>query len=100
MDDHNITMEEYTRLEEEKARRRAIVFNDSLTSEVALTYKPTVSPLSDNKINFRISFDESDDEDYMDAIRHILGFGIQRIDLLYRPCYKEDDMVYSEKDVC
>ncbi|GKD29222.1 hypothetical protein Tco_1240000 [Tanacetum coccineum] len=96
MDDPKITMEEYIRLEEEKARRRgkvynwetatygkiwydedvydlrsvetkfpAIVFNDSLTSEVTLTSEPTVSPLNDNKIDFRISFDESDDEDYM-----------------------------------
>ncbi|GJV47829.1 hypothetical protein Tco_1438041 [Tanacetum coccineum] len=40
----------------------AIVFND--TSDAALSYEPTVSPLNDNKINFRISFDESDDEDY------------------------------------
>nr|GEY61561.1 hypothetical protein [Tanacetum cinerariifolium] len=65
MDDPNITIEEYIRLEEEKARRRAIVFNDSLTSEVMLTCEPTISPLNDNKIDFRISFDESDDEDYM-----------------------------------
>ncbi|GJZ71483.1 hypothetical protein Tco_0635334 [Tanacetum coccineum] len=37
----------------------------------------------------------------LDAIRRILGFGIRRIDLLYRPCCKEiDDMVYSEKGVC
>ncbi|GJS07016.1 hypothetical protein Tco_0363812, partial [Tanacetum coccineum] len=37
---------------------------------------------------------------WMDAIWRILGFGIRRIDLLYRPCCKEiDDMVYSEKDV-
>ncbi|GJY74871.1 hypothetical protein Tco_0479302 [Tanacetum coccineum] len=95
MDDPNITMEEYIRLEEEKARRRgkvynwetatygkiwydedvhdlrsvetefpAIVFNDALTSEVALSCEPTVSPLNDNQIDFRISFDESDDEDY------------------------------------
>ncbi|GJW87559.1 hypothetical protein Tco_0162899 [Tanacetum coccineum] len=42
----------------------AIVFNDALTSEVALSCEPTVSPLNDNQINFRISFDESDDEDY------------------------------------
>nr|GEV73771.1 hypothetical protein [Tanacetum cinerariifolium] len=42
----------------------AIVFNDSLTSEVTLTYEPMISPLNDNKIDFRISFDESDDEDY------------------------------------
>ncbi|GJZ32087.1 hypothetical protein Tco_0577523 [Tanacetum coccineum] len=62
MDDPNITMEEYIRLEEEKARRR--VFNDSLTSEVTLSCEPTVSPLNDNKIDFIISFDESDDEDY------------------------------------
>nr|GEU44884.1 retrovirus-related Pol polyprotein from transposon TNT 1-94 [Tanacetum cinerariifolium] len=42
----------------------AIVLNDALTSEVTLSCEPTVSPLNDNKINFRISFDESDDEDY------------------------------------
>ncbi|GJZ43536.1 hypothetical protein Tco_0590791 [Tanacetum coccineum] len=95
MDDPNITMEEYIRLEEEKAQKRrkvfnwetatygkiwydedvhdlrsvetefpAIVLNDALTSEVMLSYEPTVSPLNDNKINFRISFDEFDDEDY------------------------------------
>ncbi|GJY90164.1 zf-CCHC domain-containing protein [Tanacetum coccineum] len=43
----------------------AIVFNDALTSEVALSCETTVSPLNDNQIDFRISFDESDDEDYM-----------------------------------
>ncbi|GKB53746.1 hypothetical protein Tco_0904499 [Tanacetum coccineum] len=64
MDDPNITIEEYIRLEEEKARRRAIVLNDALTSEVTLSCEPTISPLNDNKIDFRISFDESDDEDY------------------------------------
>ncbi|GJX64329.1 hypothetical protein Tco_0298672 [Tanacetum coccineum] len=42
----------------------AIVFNDTLTSEATLSCKPTVSSLNDNKIDFRISFDESDDEDY------------------------------------
>ncbi|GKE80514.1 hypothetical protein Tco_1550514 [Tanacetum coccineum] len=100
MDDPNITMEEYIRLEEEKARRRgkvynwetatydgqndlhkiwdnedvhdlgsietefpAIVFNDTLTSEFALSYEPTVSSLNNDEIVFRILFDESDDED-------------------------------------
>ncbi|GJU47187.1 hypothetical protein Tco_1204453 [Tanacetum coccineum] len=58
MDDPNITMEEYIRLEEEKARKRAIVFNDTLMSE------PTVSSTNNNEINFRVSFDDSDDEDY------------------------------------
>ncbi|GKB82040.1 hypothetical protein Tco_0948935 [Tanacetum coccineum] len=43
----------------------AIVFNDTLTSKVALSREPAVSPLNDNQIDFRISFDESDDEDYM-----------------------------------
>ncbi|GJT77592.1 hypothetical protein Tco_1044317 [Tanacetum coccineum] len=87
-------MEEYIRLEEEKARRRgkvynwetatygkiwdnedvhdlgsvetefpAIVFNDTLTSEAALSCEPTVSSLNNDEIDFRISFDESDDED-------------------------------------
>ncbi|GJS59840.1 hypothetical protein Tco_0654624 [Tanacetum coccineum] len=94
MDDPNITMEEYIRLEEEKAHRRgkvynwetttygriwcnedvhdlrsvetefpALVFNDAFTSEVTHSCEPTISPLNDNKINFRISYDESDDED-------------------------------------
>ncbi|GKD96303.1 hypothetical protein Tco_1380200, partial [Tanacetum coccineum] len=87
-------MEEYIRLEEEKARRRgkvynwetakygkiwdnedvhdlgsietefpAIVFNDTLTSEATLSCKPTVSSLNNDEIDFRISFDEFDDED-------------------------------------
>nr|GEW61367.1 hypothetical protein [Tanacetum cinerariifolium] len=42
----------------------AIVFDDAFTSEVAPSYEPKVSPFNDNKIDFRISFDESDDEDY------------------------------------
>ncbi|GJT44074.1 hypothetical protein Tco_0952789 [Tanacetum coccineum] len=65
MNDPNITIEEYTRLEEEKARQRAIVFNDELSSEKALSCEPTISSLNNDEIEFRISFDESDDEDYM-----------------------------------
>ncbi|GJU69994.1 hypothetical protein Tco_1256253 [Tanacetum coccineum] len=95
MDNPNITMKEYIRLEEEKACRRgkvynletakygkiwydedvhdlrsvetefpAIVFNDELSSEKTLSCEPTVSSLNNNEIEFRISFDESDDEDY------------------------------------
>ncbi|GKC27101.1 hypothetical protein Tco_1034395 [Tanacetum coccineum] len=41
----------------------AIVFNDTLTSEATLSCEPTVSSLNNNEIDFRISFDESDDED-------------------------------------
>ncbi|GKE17331.1 hypothetical protein Tco_1424908 [Tanacetum coccineum] len=95
MDDPNITMGEYIRLEEEKSRRRgkvynwktatygkiwdnkdvhdlrsvetkfpAIVFNDTLTSEATLSCEPTVSSLTNDEIDFRISFDESNDKDY------------------------------------
>nr|GEY43380.1 hypothetical protein [Tanacetum cinerariifolium] len=42
----------------------AIVFNDNLTSNETLSYETTVSSLNDNEIDFRISFDEFDDEDY------------------------------------
>ncbi|GKB65377.1 hypothetical protein Tco_0921563 [Tanacetum coccineum] len=93
MDDSNITMEEYIRLEEEKSQKRgrvfnwetakygkiwydedihnlrsvetefpAIAFNDGVSSKT-LSYEPTVSSLND-EIDFRIPFDDSDDEDY------------------------------------
>ncbi|GJX79429.1 hypothetical protein Tco_0327578 [Tanacetum coccineum] len=45
-----------------------IVFNDTLTSNETLFCEPTVSSLNDNEINFRISFDESDDEDYTPSV--------------------------------
>ncbi|GJY36802.1 hypothetical protein Tco_0422180 [Tanacetum coccineum] len=94
MDNPNITMEEYIRLEEEKAQKRgkvfnwetakygkiwydeyvydlrsveteflAIVFNDNLTSNETHFCEPTVSSLND-EIDFRISFDESNDKNY------------------------------------
>ncbi|GJS25563.1 hypothetical protein Tco_0454195 [Tanacetum coccineum] len=94
MYDPNIIMKEYIRLEEEKARRHgkvynretatygkiwdnddvhdlgsietefpAIVFNDTLISEASLSCEPMVSSLN-NEIDFRILFDESNDEDY------------------------------------
>ncbi|GKA23888.1 hypothetical protein Tco_0709921, partial [Tanacetum coccineum] len=120
IDDPNITIEEYIRLKEEKARRSgkvynwetatcgkiwcdedvhylryfenefpAIVYNDTLTSEpkvssdfenefpaivyndalatdYKISFEPPVSPLDNNEIDFKISFDESDDEDYTD----------------------------------
>ncbi|GKF68715.1 hypothetical protein Tco_0198394 [Tanacetum coccineum] len=94
MDDPNITMEEYIRLEEEKARKRgkvfnwetvkygkiwydevfhdlrsvetefpAIGFNDEVSFEKTLSCESTVSSLND-EIDFRVSFDDFDDEDY------------------------------------
>ncbi|GJT89973.1 hypothetical protein Tco_1078818 [Tanacetum coccineum] len=102
MEDPNITMEDYIKLEEEKSHRHskvydwetatygriwydddvrglrsvqtefpAIFFNDELTFEKALSCKPTVSSLNSNKIDYRISFDESDDEDYTEAEQRV-----------------------------
>ncbi|GJR47705.1 hypothetical protein Tco_1315808 [Tanacetum coccineum] len=102
MDDPNITMEEFIRIEEEKARKRgkvfkwetatygkiwyddnvhdlrsvetefpAIVFNDMLTSDATLSYERTANSPNNNEIDFRMSFDESDDEDYTDLVKAI-----------------------------
>nr|GEY92329.1 hypothetical protein [Tanacetum cinerariifolium] len=65
MDDPNITMEEYIRLEEEKARRRGKVYNWETATYAPLSYEPMASSLKNDEIDFRISFDEFDDEDYM-----------------------------------
>ncbi|GJR12414.1 hypothetical protein Tco_0795066 [Tanacetum coccineum] len=95
MDYPSITIEEYIKLEAEKARMRgqtfnwetatygkvryhedinyfkdfetnfpAIVYKDALASDHEISSEPTVSTLDDNKIDFKISFDEYDDEDY------------------------------------
>ncbi|GJU97319.1 hypothetical protein Tco_1326590 [Tanacetum coccineum] len=68
MDDPNITMEEYIRLEEEKARKRGKVFNWETAKYAIVFYdtimsEPTVSSLN-NEIKFRVLFDDFDDEDY------------------------------------
>ncbi|GJV58475.1 hypothetical protein Tco_1459480 [Tanacetum coccineum] len=47
-----------------KTKFPAIVLDNTLTSDATISCGPTVSPLNDNEIDFRISFDESDDEDY------------------------------------
>ncbi|GKE59911.1 hypothetical protein Tco_1510278 [Tanacetum coccineum] len=92
MEDPNITIEEYIRLEEEKARMRGKVFNwetatygkiwdnkdvhdlgsieiefPAIAFNNTLMSEPTVSSLND-EIDFRVSFDESDDEDYMPTV--------------------------------
>ncbi|GKG17713.1 hypothetical protein Tco_0372011, partial [Tanacetum coccineum] len=46
----------------------AIVLDD--TSREALSWEPTVSPLNDNEIDFRLSFDESYDEDYTPEVSY------------------------------
>ncbi|GJY64565.1 hypothetical protein Tco_0466025 [Tanacetum coccineum] len=95
MDDPNLTMEEYIKLEEEKAHKRekvfnwqtaiygkirvdddlhnlssveaefpAIVINDAVAPQDELQCKSQVSTPVNDEIDFRISLDESDDEDY------------------------------------
>ncbi|GJT50053.1 hypothetical protein Tco_0976210 [Tanacetum coccineum] len=70
MDDPNITMEEYIELEAKKAHSRAfpaIIYKDALAPDHEVSSEPTVTPYQDDKIDFdfKISFDESDDEDYI-----------------------------------
>ncbi|GKB63014.1 hypothetical protein Tco_0919200, partial [Tanacetum coccineum] len=95
MDNPNLTMEEYIRLEEEKARKLGKVFNwktatygkirvdddfydlrsmeaefptivvnDDIAPKDTLQCKSQVSIPVNDEIDFRISFNESDDEDY------------------------------------
>ncbi|GJX43343.1 hypothetical protein Tco_0260019 [Tanacetum coccineum] len=65
MVDPNMTMKEYIKLEEEKAQRRDIVIDDAFTPQDALPCKSQVSTPVNNEIDFRTSFDEFDDEDYI-----------------------------------
>ncbi|GJS94770.1 hypothetical protein Tco_0801738 [Tanacetum coccineum] len=71
MDNPDITMEEHIQVEIEKALRRgqvipAIVYNDALTSELAFSCEPMVSPQHIDKLNWKIgiSLSDSDDENY------------------------------------
>ncbi|GJV97473.1 putative reverse transcriptase domain-containing protein [Tanacetum coccineum] len=68
MDNLNLTIEEYIRLEEEKAYKRGKVFNWQTATygkiNDTLQCKSQVSTPVNNEIDFRISFDKSDDEDY------------------------------------
>ncbi|GJY51033.1 hypothetical protein Tco_0441880 [Tanacetum coccineum] len=66
MDDLNITIEEYIRLEEEKARRHGRTFNWQ-TATFGKS-EPMVCSPNKNEQDFRISLDGSDDEDYTGTI--------------------------------
>ncbi|GJX26175.1 hypothetical protein Tco_0232471 [Tanacetum coccineum] len=68
MDKPNITMEEYIRLDEEKARRRefpAIVYNDALTSKLDFLTEPTINPQHIAEFNLKdeTSLSECDEEE-------------------------------------
>ncbi|GKE29730.1 hypothetical protein Tco_1445114 [Tanacetum coccineum] len=71
----------------------AIVFNDMLTSKAALSCEPMVSSLNDNKIDFRILFDESDDEDYTVVFnKNLFSYKI-----IFAYDLKTDSKNYNEK---
>ncbi|GJV57877.1 hypothetical protein Tco_1458882 [Tanacetum coccineum] len=124
MDNPNITMEEYIRIQEEKARSRgekfdwqtatygkmeyceneddsftnfeteypAKVFDD--TSDAALSCEPTISPLNNNEIDFEISFDESDNEDYIVIFdENSFSYKIIYVDNLKTDSENENDKV-------
>nr|GEZ55883.1 hypothetical protein [Tanacetum cinerariifolium] len=105
MDDPNITMEEYIRLEEEKVRRRgqvynwetatygkfwcnedvhdlrsiesefpAIVLNDALTSEVAVSCEPTDSENDNNKVNMPSFLSPDNTVSYFDDLDFFKDF--------------------------
>ncbi|GJQ90878.1 hypothetical protein Tco_0002017 [Tanacetum coccineum] len=70
----------------------AIVFDN--TSDAALSREPTVSPLDNNKIDFKISFEESDDEDYMVIFdENSFSFKIIFVDNLKSDSEDENDKV-------
>nr|GEZ63122.1 hypothetical protein [Tanacetum cinerariifolium] len=71
MEDPNITIKESIKLEEEKARRPGKVYNleTAMYGKSALSCEPMVSSLNNKKIDFRISFNESDDEYYTHPVR-------------------------------
>ncbi|GJY46491.1 hypothetical protein Tco_0435554 [Tanacetum coccineum] len=52
----------------------AKAFNDKVSSEKTLSCEPTVSSLND-EVDFRVSFDDSDDEDYTEPYGVSLGLG-------------------------
>ncbi|GJT02054.1 hypothetical protein Tco_0823223 [Tanacetum coccineum] len=71
-----------------------IVFDDTLTSDATLSCEPTVNPLNENKIDFRISFDKSDDEDYMVIFNeNSFSYKIIFVDNLKTDSEKENDKV-------
>ncbi|GJZ11762.1 hypothetical protein Tco_0546521 [Tanacetum coccineum] len=124
MDDPNITMEEYIKALRKKKLVgvvRSIVFNDTLTSEAALSCEPTVSSLNNDEIDFRISFDESDDEDCTSiaeyGISTSIGYGVSKflsnttysfklintayplpLDTAYRSSGKETEILTEEEE--
>nr|GEU89104.1 hypothetical protein CTI12_AA182560 [Tanacetum cinerariifolium] len=73
MDDPDITMKEYIRLEAEKALGRAIVYNDALTSKVELSCEPTIFNVDDLKL------DMGNDDDKIDIKKSSWDLSIETL---------------------
>ncbi|GKE62710.1 hypothetical protein Tco_1513077, partial [Tanacetum coccineum] len=72
----------------------AIVFDDTLTSDATLSFKATISPLNENEIDFRISFDESDNEDYTVIFdKNSFSYKINSVDNLKTDSENDNDKV-------
>ncbi|GJU59876.1 hypothetical protein Tco_1237642 [Tanacetum coccineum] len=68
-----ITMEKCeAKKEDPEIKFPAIVLDDTSTSDIVLSYEPTVSHLNEREIDFRISFGESDDDDYTNELPAIV----------------------------
>ncbi|GJX67483.1 hypothetical protein Tco_0303210 [Tanacetum coccineum] len=112
IDDPDISMEEYIQLIADKARGCGQTFNWE-TTMYGKVYCDDLDSFTDFETDFPaiVYNDASTSNQNVSsepttvlfihaAIRRILGFGIWRIDSLYRPCCKEIDelvMVYSGK---
>nr|GEV04757.1 hypothetical protein [Tanacetum cinerariifolium] len=99
MDDPNITMEEYIRLEEEKSQKRgkvfnwettkyAIVYNDALTSKSDFSTETTLCPQHINKLDFK---DETSLSEYDEVEQNVLYFNdILPFNIIYPNDLKSD----------
>ncbi|GJR03660.1 hypothetical protein Tco_0526644 [Tanacetum coccineum] len=113
-------MKEYIRLEEEKARRHGRTFNwQTATFEKVKNYKdednhpvdfetefpvivfdntlttiqsePTVCPPNENELDFRISLDESDDEDYTGTANDVVDYNHEK--QLWKLCREKCELL-------
>ncbi|GJY95679.1 hypothetical protein Tco_0512040 [Tanacetum coccineum] len=113
MDDPNITMEEYIRLKEEKARRRgkvynwetatydfenefpAIVYNDALTSKSDFLTEPNVSPQHIDEFNLK---DETSFSEYDEEEQNVLYFNdLISFNVIYPDDSKSDEDIDDDK---
>nr|GEY24310.1 hypothetical protein [Tanacetum cinerariifolium] len=92
-----MVMGEYdTEREDSKIEILAMVLNNTPMSEVTHSYEPTVSPPDENKIDFEISLDESDNEDYMVIFDEIHFPIVYNDGLMSKPDLETKPLVSSE----